>query len=122
MSSPELVPGLAGIPAAESSVSFIDGQAGVLEYRGYRIEDLSAHSTYEEVAWLLLYGELPTADELASFSADLERLRVLPEALVCFLQAPSPPRPAPHPTRAPGGLVAARYLRVLPDRLRGGLR
>ena len=58
MSNPELVPGLAGIPAAESSISFIDGQAGVLEYRGYKIEDLSAHSTYEEVAWLLLYGEL----------------------------------------------------------------
>ena len=63
MSSPELVPGLAGIPAAESSVSFIDGQAGVLEYRGYPIEELYAHSTYEEVALLLLYGELPTSEE-----------------------------------------------------------
>ncbi len=87
MSSPELVPGLAGIPAAESSVSFIDGQAGVLEYRGYPIEDLSAHSTFEEVAWLLLYGELPTSDELASFEADLGRLRVLPPALVKMVQA-----------------------------------
>ena len=67
MSSPELVPGLAGIPAAESSVSFIDGQAGVLEYRGYPIEELSEHSTYEEVAWLLLYGELPSTEELTAF-------------------------------------------------------
>ncbi|MGD2019252.1 MAG: citrate/2-methylcitrate synthase [Planctomycetota bacterium] len=87
MSSPELVPGLAGIPAAESSVSFIDGQAGVLEYRGYPIEELSAHSTYEEVAWLLLYGELPTSEELAAFEADLARLRVLPEGLVRAVQA-----------------------------------
>lgn len=87
MSNPELVPGLAGIPAAESSISYIDGQAGVLEYRGYKIEDLSAHSTYEEVAWLLLYGELPTEDELAAFKADLERLRELPEALVDMIKA-----------------------------------
>lgn len=87
MSKPELVPGLAGIPAAESSISYIDGQAGVLEYRGYKIEDLSAHSTYEEVTWLLLYGELPTEDELTAFRADLGRLRTLPEALVTMVQA-----------------------------------
>jgi len=87
VSKPELVPGLAGIPAAESSVSFIDGQAGILEYRGYRIEDLSAKSTYEEVAWLLLYGELPTKSELADFMADLARLRQLPDALVEMVQA-----------------------------------
>ncbi len=87
MSSPELVPGLAGIPAAESSVSFIDGQAGVLEYRGYAIEELSANSTYEEVAWLLLYGELPSADELSAFREDLGRLRQVPDALVAMVQA-----------------------------------
>jgi len=87
VSSPELVPGLAGIPAAESSVSFIDGQKGVLEYRGYPIEELSEHSTYEEVAWLVLYGELPTADELAAFTADLGRLRTPPPALVEMIKA-----------------------------------
>ena len=84
---PELVPGLAGIPAAESSISFIDGQVGVLEYRGYRIEDLAANSTYEEVAWLLLYGELPSASELAAFRADLAELRELPDELVKMVQA-----------------------------------
>jgi len=83
----ELVPGLAGIPAAESAVSFIDGNVGILEYRGYRIEDLSAHATYEECAWLLLYGELPTKAQVASFSQDLERLRVLPKELVDMLRA-----------------------------------
>lgn len=97
MTTKELVPGLAGIPAAESAVSFIDGQVGILEYRGYRIEDLSAHASYEEVAWLLLYGELPTQSELASFSKDLERLRVLPDSLVGMLRAF--PRSG-HPMRA----------------------
>ncbi|MEM9382352.1 MAG: citrate/2-methylcitrate synthase [Planctomycetota bacterium] len=97
MSPTELVPGLAGIPAAESSVSFIDGQAGVLEYRGYAIEDLSAHSTYEEVAWLLLYGELPTADELSAFRADLGRLCVIPKELIDMVRAF--PKQA-HPMRA----------------------
>jgi len=87
VSSPELVPGLAGIPAAESSVSFIDGQAGILEYRGYAIEELSANSSYEEVAWLLLYGELPTAEELQAFREDLGRLRLVPDALVNMVQA-----------------------------------
>ncbi|MDA8959674.1 citrate synthase, partial [bacterium] len=68
-------------------MSFIDGQAGVLEYRGYPIEDLSAHSTFEEVAWLLLYGELPSSSELEAFEADLARLRVLPPALVKMVEA-----------------------------------
>ncbi|MEM9799003.1 MAG: citrate/2-methylcitrate synthase [Planctomycetota bacterium] len=104
MSSPELVPGLAGIPAAESSVSFIDGQAGVLEYRGYPIEDLSAHSTFEEVAWLLLYGELPSAAELEAFKADLGRLRSIPEDLVRTVQ--SFPRTG-HPMQALQAALAA---------------
>jgi hypothetical protein len=82
----EFVPGLAGIPAAESAVSYIDGDVGILEYRGYRIEDLSAHATYEECVWLLLYGELPTKAQLDEFAQDLERLRVLPPELVGMLR------------------------------------
>ncbi len=77
-----LVPGLAGIPAAESSVSYIDGQAGVLEYRGIRIEELAAQSSFEEVAWLLLEGELPTRAELDGFRAALAARRALPPGLV----------------------------------------
>ena len=49
-----LTPGLAGIPAAESAISFIDGQVGRLEYRGFPIETLCERSTFEEVCWLLL--------------------------------------------------------------------
>jgi len=49
--------------AAESSITFVDGDEGILEYRGYPIEQLAAHSTYLEVAYLLLHGELPTAEQ-----------------------------------------------------------
>ncbi|MGM0578031.1 MAG: citrate synthase [Myxococcota bacterium] len=74
---PKLVRGLEGIPCAESDVSFIDGQKGKLYYRGYAIEDLAEHCTYEEVSWLLLYGELPTRDQLEEFDARLRHHRRL---------------------------------------------
>jgi citrate synthase len=77
-----LVPGLAGIPAAESSISFIDGQVGILEYRGHRIEVLAEKSNFEEVAWLLLYGELPTRAQLDGFRAKLAQYRELPAELL----------------------------------------
>jgi citrate synthase len=73
----EYVPGLAGVPAAQSKVCFIDGQKGILEYRGYSIESLAENCTFEEVAWLLLKGELPTAQELADFDRHLRRHRRL---------------------------------------------
>lgn len=83
----EVVPGLAGIPAAHSSVSFIDGQAGILEYRGIRIENLAAKSNFEEVAWLLLYGKLPTEAELAGFRRRLGEYRRIPSELVDVVRA-----------------------------------
>ena len=55
--------------------TFIDGKAGELRYRGYSIHDLAQHSTFEETAYLLLHGELPTASELARFTAELCRPR-----------------------------------------------
>lgn len=69
------VPGLQGVPAAQSSISYLDGQQGVLTYRGYRIVDLARHSTFEEAAWTLIHGDLPTALELAEFDAELRRNR-----------------------------------------------
>lgn len=62
-----VVKGLKGIKAADSSICSIDGQIGKLIYRGYNIDDLAEKSTYEEVAYLLLYGDLPTASELSKF-------------------------------------------------------
>ncbi len=84
---PQLVPGLAGIPAAESGVSFIDGQAGILEYRGYRIEVLAEESNFEEVSWLLMYGELPTQAQLEGLRAKLRAARDLPQGIVDMLRA-----------------------------------
>ncbi len=52
---------LSGVVVAESSISSIDPDAGVLMYRGYDIADIAAHSTYEDTAYLLLHGELPDA-------------------------------------------------------------
>ncbi|MHC4377965.1 MAG: citrate/2-methylcitrate synthase [Planctomycetota bacterium] len=83
----ELVPGLAGVPAAESAISYIDGQAGILEYRGYRIEEVAENSNFEEVAWLLMHGEIPSAEELASFRERLAGARECPAGLRAALRA-----------------------------------
>src|ERR1017187_5302454 len=57
--------------AAESSITFVDGEKGILEYRGYPIEQLTEHSSYLEVTYLLLFGELPTADQLAKWVEEI---------------------------------------------------
>jgi citrate synthase len=72
MSQLELRPGLADVPVAESAVSFIDGKRARLEYRGIAVETLARESCFEETAWLLLKGDLPTQRELADFD---DRLR-----------------------------------------------
>ncbi len=71
----EYLPGLAGVPATKSNISNIDGEKGLLTYRGYPIEQLAEHSTFEETALLLLNGQLPTAQELASFDQQLREHR-----------------------------------------------
>ncbi|HBB31911.1 MAG TPA: citrate synthase [Cyanobacteria bacterium UBA8803] len=67
----EYKPGLEGIPAAQSSISFVDGKKGILEYRGIRIEELAAKSTFLETSYLLIWGELPTKEELEEFENDI---------------------------------------------------
>jgi citrate synthase len=57
-------PAFTNTASCESEITFINGEAGVLEYRGYSIEDLCEHATYLEVAYLLIHGELPTRDQL----------------------------------------------------------
>jgi citrate synthase len=59
--------GLRGVTVADTKISFIDGEKGVLIYRGYRIEDLAKHATFMEVAFLLLNGALPGKNELKNF-------------------------------------------------------
>ncbi len=67
----EYKPGLEGIPAAKSSISCVDGKQGILEYRGIRIEELALKSTFLETAYLLIWGELPTKEELAAFENEI---------------------------------------------------
>lgn len=71
----QYIPGLAGVPATESQISFIDGQKGILTYRGYDIMELAEKSSFEETTLLLLFGELPTKSELASFDEQLRNNR-----------------------------------------------
>ena len=78
----ELIPGLEGVPIAESSVSFVDGQAGRLEYRGINVEELAKHSTFEETSFLLLRGNLPSPSELDDFRHQLRTHRRLKYRIV----------------------------------------
>jgi citrate synthase len=77
MSEPEFRPGLEDVPAAKSAVSFIDGKRARLEYRGIPVEVLAKESCYEETAWLLLKGDLPTQKQLAEFDHDLRQRRAI---------------------------------------------
>src|SRR5205085_300194 len=63
-------PAFMNTASCRSSITFIDGDKGILEYRGYPIEQLAEKSTYLETAFLLLYGQLPSKDELASWTHD----------------------------------------------------
>ena len=72
--------GLKGVYFERSGVSHIDGRAGELLYRGYSIHDLAEHATFEEVAWLLIHGELPTQAELDSLKAQMAAA-TLPDAM-----------------------------------------
>ncbi|NOZ10313.1 MAG: citrate synthase [Gammaproteobacteria bacterium] len=67
----EYLPGLEGVPATKSNISDIDGEKGILAYRGYAIEELAEHSSFEETTLLLLDGRLPTSQELAIFKQQL---------------------------------------------------
>src|SRR3954447_19873053 len=86
MSEPEYRPGLADVPAAESAVSFIDGRRARLEYRGIAVETLARESSFEETAWLLLRGELPTQREMAGFDEQVRRHRRLKYKLIDLLK------------------------------------
>ena len=83
---PEYIPGLAGIPAARTSICLIDGTVGKLQYRGYPIEVLAAHCSFEEVAYLLVLGRLPTNSELDEFRSHLIAERGLKFRIIDLLK------------------------------------
>ena len=77
-------PGYMATASCESRITYIDGDQGVLLYRGYPVEQLAEHSSFLEVAYLLLYGELPTAVELKEFTANIVHHTMINEALLRF--------------------------------------
>jgi len=79
--------GFVNTASTRSAITFIDGEQGVLRYRGYSIEDVAQHSTFLEVAWLLIYGELPSAAELADFDERVRRHTLLHEDLKHLFEA-----------------------------------
>lgn len=79
--------GLKGVYFERSAVSDIDGAAGELTYRGYSIHDLATQSSFEEVCYLLIHGELPTAEELEAFDAELKAARTLPTEVFDIIAA-----------------------------------
>ncbi len=86
MSSTTVARGLEGIVAAHSGICWIDGDAGVLAYRGIDIHELAEKSTFAETAYLLWFGELPTEKELAEFRRHLAEGRVLPPEILRMLE------------------------------------
>lgn len=90
MAEPIYSPGLEGVIAGETAISTITGG---LQYRGYSIEDLGEHSTFEEVAHLLLHGELPNAKALAAFRERLVASASIPAAMIEFLEKIPPKTP-----------------------------
>jgi citrate synthase len=77
-------PGFANTASCSSAITFIDGAAGILRYRGYPIAELAAKSTFLETSYLLIYGELPTADQLERFAADVRKHTLLHEDMKSF--------------------------------------
>jgi citrate synthase len=78
--------GLEGVVAAETGICFIDGKQGRMIYRGYDIHDLAAHSSFEETAYLLWHGELPTQVQLDALNEDLAANRKLPGKVLSLLR------------------------------------
>src|SRR5690349_976850 len=79
--------GFVNTASTQSKITYIDGEQGILRYRGFPIEQLAEHSTYLEVAWLLIYGSLPTTDQLGEFDEKIRRHTLLHEDLKRFFSA-----------------------------------
>ena len=86
--------GLRGVTVADTKVSFIDGEKGVLIYRGYRVEELAERSSFMEIAYMLLNGDLPDRDQLAAFDIQVKKARRVPEYIYdCFRRYPKSAHP-----------------------------
>ena len=99
--------GFVNTASTKSAVTYIDGAAGILRYRGYPIEQLAERSTFLEVSYLLIYGELPTADQLETFTDKIRRHTLLHEDLKRFFDGfPRDAHPMPVLSSAANALSA----------------
>lgn len=94
-------PGYLNTAPVRSSISYIDGDKGILRYRGYPIEELAERSTYLEVAYLLLYGNLPTKDQLSHWEVTVAQHSAVPEGVLNLIAA------LPHDAHPMGALVGS---------------
>src|SRR6478672_12347874 len=78
--------GLEDVVAASSAICYLDGERGVLAYRGYDIHDLATQATFEEVCYLLWHGRLPNRSELGSVQSELAAARALPEGVLRLMR------------------------------------
>ena len=99
--------GFVNTASTRSAITYIDGDAGILRYRGYPIDQLAEKSTFIEVSYLLIYGELPTTDQLAEFSTKIQRHTLLHEDLKRFFDGfPRNAHPMPVLSSAVNALSA----------------
>ncbi len=97
-------PGFTSTASCESNITFIDGDKGILLYRGYSIDDLATHSNFLEVCYLLLHGELPNKQQMAEFDTAITRHTMVHEQLASFLRGF---RRDAHPMAIMCGVVGA---------------
>ncbi|MFN5742022.1 MAG: citrate synthase [Planctomyces sp.] len=97
-------PGFNSTGACRSGITFIDGDKGILRYRGYPIEQLAERSDFVETAWLLLYGELPTVEQLKGFRAQLTYHSMIHEDMKKFFEGFPP---GAHPMAILSAMVAS---------------
>lgn len=114
-------PGLEGIPVAQSSISHVDGQKGILEYRGINIEELALKSTFLETAYLLIWGELPNKEQFEYFKYDVTHHRRIKyhirDMMKCFPQG-GHPMDALQTSAAALGLFYSRRALADPEYIR----
>jgi citrate synthase len=99
-------PGFANTGACKSAITYIDGEKGILRYRGYGIDDLARNSSFLETAWLLIHGELPTSSELDGFVSEITAHTMLNENFRRFMDAlPRDAHPMPVCAATVGALA-----------------
>ncbi|WP_106584430.1 citrate synthase [Murinocardiopsis flavida] len=100
-------PGFGNTASCRSDITYIDGDAGILRYRGYPIEQLATQSSFVEVCYLLIHGELPTSDQLAAFNDELRRHSAVPSGLRLLVDTcPGSGHPMASLSIAASGLAA----------------